>query len=311
MNSKTVITFREYHTDPEFPFLYMYTDSVGRDPQFLHFHNCLELALCESGIMQWTLEGREFELKPGQMCLVPAFVTHSSRFRCENDGSMLCHYIYFDPEELLAPVIEDGIPQELLWFRFAGVPLLLSCGEQPEAGVLMRRLISVIKEKPLYYREEIRSLCEYLLVLLCRFFSLTKQNAGSDIPGIRCSIFPAVSYIEKHCLEDISPETLCSLCHMNRKQLTASFRRAFAQTPLQYIRQVRIQEACRLLGSSEDSVLSIAYASGFSSVSSFNRCFKALTGKTPAAFRNEIRHIPKSRLLYSPYTDTGDERHDS
>jgi len=57
----------------------------------------------------------------------------------------------------------------------------------------------------------------------------------------------------------------------------------------QYINGYRLEEAKRRLNSKKtnrDKLLTIALASGFNSISTFNRVFKEFTGQTPSQFRN-------------------------
>ncbi len=62
-----------------------------------------------------------------------------------------------------------------------------------------------------------------------------------------------------------------------------------------FINHFRIQEAKQMLSSPEQAertVLSIAYEVGFSSLGPFNRAFRADTGMTPTAFRNDTPDAP-------------------
>ena len=302
MNSNLAVTFREYRFSPDFPFLYMQCSKSGSDPLPFHFHNCLEIAICEKGSMYWNLEGRSFHIQAGQICLIPPFITHYSLFLSDNEPK-LCRYLFFNPEELLRPILTDGIPQDFLWYHFYQAPFLLSGKSEPEIVSVLNKISSEIQNRPLFYQNEIRSLAQYLMILLCRHFRKSRPNPDYTISNIRSQIFPAVAYIDSHYPQEISVKQLANLCNMTQNQLTGSFQKAFEKTPLQYLRQVRIQKACTLLDRTEDSILSIAYASGFSSVSSFNRCFQELLQKTPAAFRNERRAIRKKQLLYAPYSN--------
>jgi AraC family transcriptional activator of mtrCDE len=60
--------------------------------------------------------------------------------------------------------------------------------------------------------------------------------------------------------------------------------------PLDFIHSSRIEEACKLLGSTEQSILSISEQVGFRSISSFNRCFSKLMGESPKAWRKKAMH---------------------
>ncbi len=57
--------------------------------------------------------------------------------------------------------------------------------------------------------------------------------------------------------------------------------------PLDFLNSTRIDEACRLLRSTEDSILSISEQVGFHSISSFNRCFIRLMEVPPRVWRNQ------------------------
>jgi AraC-like DNA-binding protein len=64
----------------------------------------------------------------------------------------------------------------------------------------------------------------------------------------------------------------------------------FGQSFFQFINTYRIEEAKRLLMSEKHShfnMLGIAYASGFSSKTTFNTTFKKLTQQSPSEFQNE------------------------
>jgi AraC family transcriptional regulator len=64
-----------------------------------------------------------------------------------------------------------------------------------------------------------------------------------------------------------------------------TFRREFGCSVGAYVRRRRIEYACRTLVRTEDSLASIALASGFADQSHFSRRFKELIGLTPSAFR--------------------------
>jgi AraC family cel operon transcriptional repressor len=73
-----------------------------------------------------------------------------------------------------------------------------------------------------------------------------------------------------------SPEHLARSC------------RAFYQcTPTDLVNQARIERAKTLLGSSDEKIISIAFASGFGNLANFYRNFLARTGVTPKAWRRQ------------------------
>jgi AraC family transcriptional regulator len=52
-----------------------------------------------------------------------------------------------------------------------------------------------------------------------------------------------------------------------------------------YVRQLRVEFACRLLAETNDAVADIALKAGFADQAHFSTAFKRLTGKTPGEVR--------------------------
>ena len=99
------VTYREYRFSEGFPALLMRGTSITSpsEREFLHFHNSIEIALCVHGRMNWNLENAECMLLPGDLCFLPPFFTHSSRFPPQQEKDVLCYYLFLNPEKLLAP----------------------------------------------------------------------------------------------------------------------------------------------------------------------------------------------------------------
>ena len=71
------VTYREYKFAADFPILLMEVKSTTPQIDFIHFHNCIEIAFCQSGTMTWNLENQVFSLSPGNICFLPPFFTQS------------------------------------------------------------------------------------------------------------------------------------------------------------------------------------------------------------------------------------------
>ena len=67
--------------------------------------------------------------------------------------------------------------------------------------------------------------------------------------------------------------------------LAHSFRRHYQRSVGEYLRQRRIEFACRRLSASGEPLAEIALAAGFSNQSHFTRTFRRVTGTTPARYR--------------------------
>ncbi len=98
-------------------------------------------------------------------------------------------------------------------------------------------------------------------------------------------IQPAIVYITEHYQEEINVEDLASLCSVSAVYLTRLFRQELHRAPHEYLQQVRLNNAARLLTDSRESVESIAEKCGFSGSTHFIRMFKKRYNATPLQFR--------------------------
>ncbi len=109
--------------------------------------------------------------------------------------------------------------------------------------------------------------------------------------GGRDQVESAIIYIEEHfrekcLLKDIAREANFSPIYFHK-----IFKNAIGKTPYDYLWQLRINEAKRLLITETEEMAAVAEKSGFSSQAYFNYVFKKAVGMTPTAYRK--KHIEK------------------
>ncbi len=69
------------------------------------------------------------------------------------------------------------------------------------------------------------------------------------------------------------------------RRMTEIFKREYGVTPKEYADALRLRTAQALLKGTQEKVIDVAYCSGFSSLTAFNRFFKHQTGQTPTEYR--------------------------
>lgn len=89
-------------------------------------------------------------------------------------------------------------------------------------------------------------------------------------------------YHENLTLDDVAEELNISLFYLSKL-----FRRHTGISFTEYLTQVRMDHAKKLLEDSAWSVKEVAYATGFNSQSYFSKIFKKYTGKSPSEYRGE------------------------
>ena len=82
-------------------------------------------------------------------------------------------------------------------------------------------------------------------------------------------------------------ETLAAQAATSRSVLAERFVHLIGQPPIQYLRELRMQLACRLLTEEGTKVVSVAAAVGFESEAAFSRAFKKSVGLSPDEWRRQ------------------------
>ena len=92
-------------------------------------------------------------------------------------------------------------------------------------------------------------------------------------------------YVLNQFSREIALEEIAAVVHISPKSFCRYFKSKTRKTFTQFVSEVRIGQACKLLIDDKMSIGQICYEIGFMNLSNFNRQFKAMTGLTPAQYR--------------------------
>jgi AraC family transcriptional regulator len=112
--------------------------------------------------------------------------------------------------------------------------------------------------------------------------------------------------IRYHLDANVSLDALATRAGWSPFHLHRAFRRMVGETPKQYTQRLRLEGAAARLLASDDSVLDVAIAAGFTSHEVFTRAFRRHFGRTPAAYRATALAgaSPEVRARHRALTDT-------
>lgn len=130
---------------------------------------------------------------------------------------------------------------------------------------------------------EVKDLAALVNKMLLDFTDKVHKIKGCNYskPILACQ-----SYIFKHLYEHISLSELADFVDLNPNYLSELFKKDVGITLSEYIQKEKIEEAKRLLLSSNYSLLEISSLLNFHDQSHFTRLFKKYTGITPKKFRS-------------------------
>ncbi|MEP2240254.1 MAG: AraC family transcriptional regulator [Maribacter sp.] len=93
-----------------------------------------------------------------------------------------------------------------------------------------------------------------------------------------------ISYLNENFENKIELETVASIAHMAPNAFCRYFKKRTQKSFVQFLNEIRIGHACKLLIEGKLQITTICYQSGFNTVTNFNRQFKALMNMTPTEY---------------------------
>src|SRR5690606_18257071 len=97
-----------------------------------------------------------------------------------------------------------------------------------------------------------------------------------------------MDYLMENYNRDIRLDELASIAHMNKTSFCRYFKTIVHKTCTEFINELRITNACKMLINSNMNVSEIAYQCGYNNISHFNRQFKLITGLSGKQYRKTI-----------------------
>lgn len=111
----------------------------------------------------------------------------------------------------------------------------------------------------------------------------TARTAGSKKQNLQ----EIKEYLDAHFTEKITLDALAEQFYINKFYLTRVFKEQFGQSVTNYLVQLRITQAKRMLRFTDRSIEAIALECGLSDANYFSRLFKKIEGITPGEYRRQ------------------------
>jgi AraC-like DNA-binding protein len=108
----------------------------------------------------------------------------------------------------------------------------------------------------------------------------------------------AKDLVDARYREPLDVPALARAAHLSTAHFSREFRRAFGETPHQYLLTRRLERAAALLRNTDRPVIDVCLAVGLRSVGSFTTSFGRVYGLSPTAYRNA--HPPAVSRAHIP-----------
>ena len=158
-----------------------------------------------------------------------------------------------------------------------------------DAIYILQQLETEILNQEIGYRTRVNQLIDELLILITR--QLTRQNNSyRDFPQ---TFMKLEQMLRQNLAHQWTVEEMAALVGLGTTAFTEKAKSYTGFSPFNYLINIRISEAIKLLKRPDVNVTDIALNTGFYSSQHFSTTFRKLTGYTPREFRK--LNIPKPK----------------
>ena len=152
-----------------------------------------------------------------------------------------------------------------------------------EIGDIFNKMYLEYKSMKQGYPDIIRAYLIELLIKIIRYMYMYNYKTVSA-KNFEL-ITKAVDYLKQNYNTEIRLEDIAVKSFTSKNYLSKLFKEVTGMNFSEYIHKIRINEACSLLRSTDQSVSSIAEQVGFNDMKFFYEIFRRITGTTPGKYR--------------------------
>lgn len=261
-----------------------------------HGHESIQINYVLHGSLQHLINKSAYDLVKGDIFIIPPYVPHRLAFR-ENCGCEVIE-LEFLPEFIFGEYATMENIETIFDFAYIEPFLVSECEVKPRLNLtgkaqtdveaMFDNLLCEYRERKPSFLLAMKATVLQLLVYVGRQFQEDIEDTESRqlFDRHRAAITSAINYINEHFTDDVSIEKAARVAMLSQSYFSYLFKSMTNKTFVEYLNELRIQEAMRLLKNTNKRVVDICFESGFKNVNHFNRTFKNYAGISPMQYRN-------------------------
>lgn len=258
-----------------------------------HWHDEVEVLYVVEGPLLCAVGSQRYLLQSGDGLFINSAVPHAA---FAHDGQD-----YNENDIVFHPRLLYGSTDSVIWSKYfrpllrctalQGVPLRSGIPWQREAAECIQQAHTACVRQSGAYEIEARELLTRVCLAINEHCidSISLHDGRMQQRTKRVKII--MDYIQTHYGEKITLPQLAKMVHVCGRECQREFKNIIGLTPMQYLGQLRLSEAARMLrenDSRDRSITDICCACGFQSPSYFAKEFSRKYGVTPQKYRRGL-----------------------
>lgn len=248
-------------------------------------HNEIELNLLHAGWVTYLLGGRKVRMEAGHLSAFWAAIPH--QIIDYEPGTE-----YFVATIPLAWFLQCRLPESLIQQLMRGEVLTDSTTPERagfDSALFAQWVIDLDSNRTeakdivmLEMEARLRRLANHLLTPTAQ--KMRKQRLKLQSGGLN-KVEQMACLVAQRYAEPLTVTEISEAVGLHPNYAMNLFKKAFGTTLIDYLTSHRVSHAQRLLATSDEKVVDIAFSSGFNSLSRFNEAFRRTCGCTPREYR--------------------------
>jgi AraC-type DNA-binding domain-containing proteins len=259
-----------------------------KTPQFetnWHKHEECELILITAGHGTVMMGDYIGEYKTGDIYFIAGNLPHWFK---KQDNKMIgaALVIHFKPGLFGEAFLQLPETKQLGYLLRKNDGIQLQEKSKKEIGPMIMEMVTLKG----YQRIFLLLQCLYKISSSPAYITLT-QNFSSASTNINPAIEKIIDFSFKRYLTPITLQQVAAVANMSIPTFCRFFKKNIKKTYFDFIQDLRISHACKLLTSTNKPVLEICYESGYNSWAHFSKQFKHVKEITPSQYRRRMYDV--------------------
>lgn len=263
-----------------------YHSDLRRIPVDWHWHDEIEIAVIDEGSAIVNVGNEKYTIRKGEGFFFNHGVLHSIQ-KVDMSGCKFRSLVFH-------PRLVYGSIDSVFYQRYV-VPVAENRGMEnihlcPDIewhkGIIdaINLIWEMCNKAQAGYEFRVRALLSEMIFKLWERLPQT-QNPGTKSVRDEDRIKLMLQFIHDNYMGEITMKKIADSAMVSQSECLRCFRRTIGTTPIQYVKQYRIQTAAGLLVSTQEKVADIAMQCGFQDISYFTKSFREQKGCVPTEYR--------------------------
>ena len=252
-----------------------------------HYHQELEIVLCDGGFGKKFVGNHISDYSEGDLAILGSNLPHwycadDACYQHQKPASIVIHFLvdcfgkdFFESEEMTE--IKYFLKTANLGIEFYGAT-------RTKIKEKIQSLLNADKVARMLGLIEILH-----LMSTTKEYQFLSENAIVGVSKKDSERMNEVfNYVIKNFKNDINLSEIANKTRFSEAAFCRYFKLRTQKTFVEFVNEIRIEYACKLLAENDLNILEICYESGFKNLSNFNRQFRKYTNNNPKTYRKKM-----------------------